>query len=696
MKKSLSSPRDLLGMDERIFNRDVSWLEFNHRVLHEAMDERTPLLERLRFIDIFRSNNDEFFMKRIGALLIKIKYKMEDIVQQKKTQELYRKLIEKVESDWALIEQSFRKSLAPCLLKEGIKMEVYKDLNPKEKKQMNIYFKNNIFPILTPLAVDSEHPFPFLSNLSQSVGVSLKGPKEKDTTFARIKIPTEIDQWIPLTPHKDFPHRFIRLEELIIHNMDLLFVGMKIEDVIVFRVTRNASVDEEGDDQDDPLEMAAEGLKERRFAPIVRFEYKNSSDIGNLSFLMDELELPSFTISEMKSFLRFTHFSKITEIKRNDLKFEKFSPKRPLSFNPLSDSEKDTLVHFPFESFSESVEVFLKKAVFDPEVMAIKMTLYRTDAEGRLIELLIHAVENKKQVAVIIELQARFDEERNIKWAQKLEDEGIHVSYGLRSWKTHAKMILVVRKERDKLKSYVNIGTGNFNSQTSKFYTDLSFFTSHEDIAHEVLEVFNYLTGHSLEGTFHHLLVAPFNMHKENLRLIRNEMEKAKKGKPTRIIAKMNALQDDETIEYLYQASQAGVQIQLIVRGFCCLRPGIKGLSENIQVYSLVGRFLEHSRIFYFSNGEENPLDGLFFLGSADWMKRNLFERVEVSVPIREKEVKKRLWEILQLNLHDNRHLWQLGSDGGYKQRNEENKKKVIDSQKELMGKLKFHRFLER
>lgn len=657
--------------------RDITWLDFNFRVLNEALDKRTPLLERLRFIDIYRSNNDEFFMKRIGPLLTKIKNGEDSYNEQYDSKEFYDLLLGKVKEHWRLLDDCFNNNILPELASHGINLVSYKDLTPSEKRNLNSYFKKNIFPILTPLAVDSGHPFPFLSNMSKSIGVTLRQPRKSEKTFARVKIPNEIDQWIKVRSQTKSKFNFVNIEEIIINNLQLLFPGMIIESTMIFRITRNAATSEDGDEIDDKLEMVEEGLKERKFAPIVRFEYQPTPDLWNITFLIDQIELPTNATSPIQSIIRYTNFSKIIDLPLKDLKFRPFHPNHLEKFqenipndNPIFTHLKmqDLMVHFPYDSFSGSVEQFLKIASEDPHVMAIKMTLYRTDADGKLINILLNAAENKKQVAAIVELTARFDEEKNIQWANTLEDAGVHVSYGLTQLKTHAKLILIVRKEADGLKTYVNVSTGNFNSQTSKLYTDLSLFTANDKIATEAIEVFNYLTGRSLGGNYQHLLVAPFNMYQKFEKLIQREIDNAKKGRPAHIIAKMNSLQDEGIIKLLYKASQAGVHIQLIVRGFCCLRAGVKGLSENIQVFSLVGRLLEHSRIFYFSAGQEDPLKGDFYIGSADWMSRNLFDRVEVITPIHDSNLKDQLWEILNVTLKDTRHLWRLKADGNYVQ----------------------------
>lgn len=689
MKKKKTTQRPIKKAQKNIaiknyyYQRDLSWLEFNFRVLNEALDKRTPLLERLRFIDIYRSNNDEFFMKRIGPLLTKLKNGDDSYSEEYDAREFYDILLNKVNEHWGLINNCFKNDIIPELANNGIHLLTYKDLTPSEKRNLNSYFKKNIFPILTPLAVDSGHPFPFLSNMSKSIGVTLRLPRKSEKSFARVKIPNKIDQWIKVSSQTKNRFNFISIEEVIVNNLQLLFPGMVIESTMIFRITRNAATNEDGDEIEDKLEMVEEGLRERKFAPIVRFEYQPTPDLWNITFLIDQIELPTYATSPIQSIIRYTNFSKIIDLPFRKLKYRPFQPnfydifyEKPILDNPIFSQIKsqDLMVHFPYDSFSGTVEQFLRIASEDPNVMAIKMTLYRTDADGKLINILLNAAENNKQVAAIVELTARFDEENNIQWANTLEDAGVHVSYGLNQLKTHAKLILVVRKEADGLKTYVNVSTGNFNSQTSKLYTDLSLFTSNDKIANDAIEVFNYLTGRSLGGHFQSLLVAPFNMYQSFEKLIEREIDNARKGRPAHIIAKMNSLQDEGIIKLLYKASQAGVHIQLIVRGFCCLRAGVKGLSENIQVFSLVGRLLEHTRIFYFSAGQDDPLKGEFFIGSADWMSRNLFDRVEVITPIQEDLLRRQLWEILDVTLRDNRHLWRMKADGSYGQLKDRNK----------------------
>lgn len=660
-------------------NRDLSWLEFNARVLNEAMDPRTPLLERLRFCDIWRSNNDEFVMKRLGLIFNKIEEGDSRLtLDGKGPAELLQLLRTKVLEQIEKFCQNFEKSLVPELKKQGIEFLRWGDCNEDEQKFLTQYFKDNIFPILTPLAVDSGHPFPFLSNLSKSIGVAIRRPKAKSNDFARVKIPSEISQWVRLRAKEKIEYRFIHIEEIIIANLKHLFWGMKIEGTTIFRVTRNAASKGDLEEPEDLMELVEEGLRERKFAPIVRLEYAKESDPWVLNFLKDELELSDEQVFEMPNIASFVKLGALYEVQRPLLKYDKYVPRSITGFTHTGEAEfnifaairkRDYLVHFPYDSFTSSVETFMRTAAHDPKVRAIKVVLYRTDADGKIVDTLIEAAENGKQVACIIELKARFDEERNIRWATKLEEAGVHVTYGLLDLKTHAKMIVVVRQDHDGIRSYVNIGTGNYNSETSKLYTDYSYFTCKKAIAQEVLEVFNHLTGRSIKSDYKKILVAPFTMFDHFLKLIKRETEHAKAGKPAQIMAKMNSLEDPEIVEALYAASKAGVKVLLFVRGFCALKAGVKGLSENIRVISIVGRFLEHSRIYYFSNGSEDPFAGNFYIGSADLMHRNLFDRIEVAAPITQKDIVLRLYDYLKLLESDDRHAWDQQSDGSYIQR---------------------------
>jgi polyphosphate kinase len=664
----------------KYFNRDMSWLSFNERVLFEAIGSKNPLLERLRFLDIFRSNNDEFFMKRVSLLVSNIFSGDRRLsIDGKNSIDLYNEFIVHIKRNWDFAYTSFKNSICPELERSGVKFYTWNQLENNEQLHLKNYFRDHIFPILTPLAVDSGHPFPYLSNLSKSVGICLKVPNIKGRYFARVKIPTEIPQWINLKSTPEFNHRFINLEEVICNNLNDLFPGMKIDSQMIFRVTRDASLREEenSSEAEDVMEWVSEGLKERKFSPVVRLEVSDINSRWLIDFLKTELELQEEQVFPMNSVIGYTNFSEIININLPNLRFKPFVGEKYHRFL-VSDHEEnifykitkdDHLIHFPFESYASTVERFLIDSSNDSKVRAIKIVLYRTDADGRLIDILINAAEKGKQVAVVIELKARFDEERNIKWAQRLEDYGIHVTYGVKEYKTHAKMILVVRDEGGKLKTYVNIGTGNFNNQTSKLYTDLSYFTSDKTIGDDVVQIFNYLTGRCLEGEYKKLLISPFNMNSKFLSLIQNEIKNKKQGLEAEIIAKMNSLEDPVIIENLYMASQAGVKITLIVRGFCTLKPGVKDLSENIKVVSIVGRLLEHSRIYYFRSGAGPNEEGKFFIGSADWMSRNLHNRVEVVTPITKLNLKKKIWMILESTLKDNQNAWELNGKGEYKQK---------------------------
>ena len=683
----------------KFFNRDMSWLAFNERVLYEFTDERNPLLERLRFLDIFRSNNDEFFMKRVGLLISKIQAgNKRPSLDGRNSLDLYNEFLAHIRKNWQEADIAFKTKTIPDLEKSGIKFFKWKELSYSEKNVLKEYYKENIFPILTPLAVDAGHPFPFISNLSKSVGVCLKRPGQKGKYFARVKLPPEIDQWIELKSNSNFMHRYINIEEIIQHNIKDLFPGMTILSSVIFRVTRDATMDEDDDHLiENVLEWVTEGLKERKFSPVVRLEIDNPDSEWLIRFLKSGLEVVDEQVFAMPSLICYSSFSNIIDLNIPELRFNKFQGQNYLPFENIDNdsrifneiSKKDHLIHLPYQTYLSTVESFLVAASQDSKVRAIKIILYRTDADGRLIDILLSAVERGIQVAVIIELKARFDEASNIKWAHKLEDAGIHVSYGTSMYKTHAKMIMVVRQEAKKLKTYVNIGTGNFNGQTSKHYTDLSLFTCRKPIVEEVVNVFNYLTGRCLEGAYKKLLVAPFNMSRRFIQHINNEGKNALQGKPAEIIAKMNQLEDPFIIDALYKASQDGVKITLLIRGFCCLKPGVKGLSENIKVVSLIGRLLEHTRIFYFRNAAPVSAGGIFYIGSADWMSRNLHARIEVITPILSQEMKDKLLNILEITLKDNQNVWELTSKGMYNRRQNDKRKFIaqewfIENKKEL------------
>lgn len=659
-------------------NREIGWLHFNRRVLFEAEEEQNPLLERLRFLSISSSNMDEFFMKRVGGLKRQLAFgissKSSDGQTPKQQLQSIRQFVLPMIQTQADI---FLKKLRPELEKANIHLKAWKDLSAEEKIKIREYYLKNVFPVLTPLSVDPGHPFPFISNLSISLGVTLKHPEREDRLFARVKIPKVLPQWIKVDAHPD-TFVYVSLLEVVKENLADLFPAMEVVGVMPFRLTRNADTDRDEEDAEDLLEMIEEELRQRRFAEVVRLEHGPHPDPWMLEFLMTELELSEEDIYEMPGELDYTDMNFIADISIGRLHYEPWQPQLPPAFADEGASlfsilqSGDQLVHHPYESFSGTVERFIRQAAEDPKVLAIKMTLYRTGDNSPFIRSLIRAAEEGKQVVCLIELKARFDEERNIYWAQALENAGVHVVYGVVGLKTHAKLALVVRQENEGLKCYTHIGTGNYNVSTSRLYTDLGLFTAREEITSEVVELFHYLTGRSLKSVYQHLLVAPVNMFSKFKSLIERESELARQGQPTQIIAKFNNMEENDISIALYQASQAGVSIDLIVRGFCCLRPGVKGMSEKIRVISVIGRFLEHSRVFYFRNGQEDPLNGDFFIGSADWMYRNLHARVEAITPIYDRTLKEKLWEILQVSLNDKRQVWMMKPDGTYAQRRTE------------------------
>lgn len=662
-------------MSDLFFNRDLSWLQFNKRVLDLASDQTLPLLERIRFLSIFSSNLDEFFMKRVGYLRYKLK---KGNSKTKPDGALVSDIFHQVrEQILALSKEQARlytETLIPELASKNILFLEWKSLDETEKEKMRAHFSSKIFPVLTPLAVDPSHPFPFLSNLSVSLGIKLHIPKNNKKLFARIKIPDGLPALVPLPKVEGEPvFRFIKLEEIIKNNLTELFPNMVIEQVTGFRVTRSAYVEEVEEDPEDVLDTVEEALRMRRLAEVVRLQYNTEPDPWVGSLLKTNLVLDDEDIYNTPSEL---HYKTLEEIAKLPFPELKFTPWVPVTSQRLLQEDQsifdeiqkgDILVHHPFESFQTSVERFIRSAVDDPNVMAIKMTVYRTGLDSPFIPLLIEAAEKGKQVVCVVEVKARFDEERNLSWAEKLENAGVHVMYGVVGLKTHTKISLVVRKEGDEFRFYTHVGTGNYNSETARTYTDFGFFSARPEITREVVEIFNYLTGLSLKKNYKKFLVSPINMREKFLEMIENEIQNHTQGEPAAIVAKMNSLEDEEMISALYKASQAGVPITLIVRGFCCLKPGVKNLSEKIRVISIVGRFLEHSRVYYFQNKAAKPEGGLFYMGSADWMHRNLSNRVETVVSVEDKKLKKDIWTVLDLLCSSTRQTWELDANGNYK-----------------------------
>ncbi|HMN96184.1 MAG TPA: polyphosphate kinase 1 [Phycisphaerales bacterium] len=675
VRPALPGPED----SARFLNRELQWLAFNERVLHQALDERNPLLERVRFLAIFATNLDEFFMKRVGGLRRQVQEGVASSAEPLSPAQTLEAIRDRVIPMTRRLAACFRLQIRPALAAIGVHLLSWTELTPEERREAEQWYRRNVFPILTPLAVDSGHRFPFISNLSESLGVMLRRPGESEQMFARVKIPELPARWLELGAGKGHERnaargarRFVTLQDIVEHNLDDLFPGMEIVKVMPFRVTRNADVDRDNEDAEDLMEEIEQQLRERRFARVVRLEASPLANPRLLRLVTEELELAESDIYEADGLLDYDSLYQIADL---DIPEHRWAPWRPVVPPPLADDEKDIfaairagefLAHHPYESFDATVARLVEEAASDPRVLCIKQALYRTSGDSPFVRELIRAAENGKQVACLVELRARFDEARNILWANKLEDAGVHVAYGVVGLKTHTKIALVVRQENDGIRCYVHIGSGNYNSKTARLYEDWGLFTCDPQIAEDVVNLFNYMTGRSRQHEYNRLLVAPVTMKKRFLEMIDREIALHRPERPGRIVAKMNQLEDRTVTDALYRASQAGVQIDLIIRGFCCLRPGVPGLSENIRVISVIGRFLEHSRIFHFGAGCEDPLDGDFFIGSADWMYRNLHSRVEAIVPIERRPLRARLWENLRICLDDRRSAWEMDAWGRY------------------------------
>lgn len=661
-------------MDSNYLNRELGWLQFNERVFNLAKFERTPLLEKINFLNIFHSNMDEFFMKRVGGLKRQDQSRFGNYTQDGLTAAEQIKMIrERVITLQSEVNQYINHDVIPSLEKESIHLLTYNTINESEKKWVNEFFKTKLFPVLTPMAVDQGHPFPLISNLSLSLAVSLKHPKQDDLLFARIKVPKVFPTWVLIEDNENSKEqRYISLADIIYQNLTLLFPNMEIHNTLTFRVTRNIDIsNEDYEDIEDLMEAIVEEVKQRKFADVVRLEHDPNPDPWLLEFLKIELELKNEDIYEYPNNIELHDLTQIYKINKPALKYNSWVPvTQPVLadensiFNVLKN--QDILVHHPYDSFVTSVERLIQTAAKDPAVMAIKMVLYRTNTDSNIVKSLIQAAESGKHVVCLVELKARMDEERNIYWAQAMEDSGVHVVYGIVGLKTHAKIALVIRKEGNEFKSYAHIGTGNYHELTSRLYTDFGLLTTNPEINTELIELFHYLTGRSLKTDYKKLLVSPINLKSKMLEMILNEAENAKKGVPAEIIVKINSLGDFDIIDALYKASQAGVKIRFILRGFSCLRPGVPGLSENIGVISILGQFLEHSRVFYFRDGKDNPIDGKFFIGSADWLQRNLQSRVEVIVPIDHLAHRQTIWASLNIMLSDTITAWEMDSNGNY------------------------------
>lgn len=709
-----SHPADNIQLNDSqwYLSRELSWLEFNRRVLHEALDERTRLLERLKFLAIFSSNLDEYFMVRVAATKQQIEADVSKRTPDGRTPtEHLRDISQRLRPMITQMHSYFQAELRPKMLAAGICLVDYTDLNEAQSDYLDRYFNEQVFPVLTPLAVDSGHPFPYISNLSLNLAVEIQDQTSTEPHFARVKVPKVLPRFVNLpedlitplpSPEGDTDtvtaqvcHWLgVPMEQVIAHNIAALFPGMTVNDCYTFRITRNADLSVEEDEADDLMLAIEQELRKRRMGgSVVRMETESGMPAAMRTTLMNELKIHDEDVYDIAGPIGLTDLMSLMGLPLAELKDPRWTPVVPVSWKAAQHADgeggdvfsmirrRDRLVHHPYQAFSGTVQTFITQAASDPSVLAIKMTLYRTSGDSPIVNALIKAAENGKQVVALVELKARFDEENNINWARTLERSGVHVVYGLMGLKTHTKVALVVRREKDKIRRYVHIGTGNYNPKTARLYTDLGLLSCREELGTDLTDLFNYLTGYSRQQSYKKLLIAPVSLRSRMTEFIRNEAKLAKNGKKGRIIVKMNALVDAKIIAELYKASQAGVEIDLIIRGICCLRPGIPGVSENIRVISIIGRFLEHSRIFHFHNSGKE----LFYIGSADWMPRNLDRRVEALTPVEEPSLKTKLAQLLEVCLTDNRQAWAMQPDGTYIQNHPQEGERKRSTHKILM-----------
>lgn len=693
VQTKIELPKSLAHHKEFLFNRELSWLEFNRRVLEEARDKTQPLLERLKFLAIFSTNLDEFFMIRVSGLKDQleddsVELSSDGMTPAEQLKEIRERLLPLVEQQMLCLCED----VLPKLEAEGIVLKRYDELTDDEKHDLNLYFMQNVFPVLTPQAVDKSHKFPYISNLSLNLGLIIEpdepySPDKHETRFARIKVPPIVPRLVPVG---NSGNCFTWLGQLVAANASLLFPGMHVKQSYTFRVTRDADIEIREDEAGDLLRVMEQELRRRKFGTAVRLEVQADMPDEMVKYLSQSIGLKEEDVYRIHGPLNVPDLMALYKLEKPDLKDKPLHTTIPDVFkhNPTSSifdviKQQDVLVHHPYTAYS-TVTDFINLAAKDPDVLAIKICLYRTGQHSPIVQALMAASEAGKQVAALVELKARFDEENNIGWARRLERAGVHVVYGLLGLKTHCKMALVVRRESNGLKRYVHIATGNYNPTTSRIYTDFGLFTADEEIGADATDLFNYLTGYSRQSQYRKLLVAPVNMREQLLELIKRETRNANEAKPARIIAKINSLTDTQMIRALYEASQAGVEIDLIVRGVCMLRPNVEGLSENIRVRSVVGRFLEHSRIFYFLNEGNEEI----YFGSADWMKRNLSYRVEVITPICDARLRSYLKEeVLLTYLKDNVKARRLLADGNYERVKPGEYEEIFDSQSYFIGR---------
>ena len=668
MPRRAATAGSLTERSSRYLNRELSWLDFNGRVLSLAIDPEVALLERVKFCAIFASNLDEFFEVRVAGIKDQIEAGVDqrtlDGLKPRAQLVVLRSAVREIVSRHDLL---FFRELIPALAEHGVSIVQWHELDDADREALQKTFFDGVFPVLTPLAVDPGHPFPYISNLSLNLGATVVDPVTGDRRFARVKVPSLLPRFVAL-PDGD---RFILLEELIRSQFQSLFPGMDIANSYTFRVTRNADISLEEGEAEDLLAAVEFELRRRRFGRAVRLEVSTGTPDDVVEMLVEEHELEALDVFRLEGPIDLTGLWPLVGLDRPELKDEPWKPRTPAVLQEDADGTidlfqriraGDILVHHPYDSFTTSVERFIQTAAVDPDVLSIKLTLYRTSGDSPVVKALIDAAERGKQVAALVELKARFDEQANIVWARKLEEAGVHVVYGLVGLKTHTKVALVVRSEPDGLRRYCHVATGNYNSATARIYEDLGLFSAQPSLGDDLIKLFNGLTGFARPVDYTHLVVAPTGMREKMIDLVMNEMPSATRG-PGHIVLKMNSLVDQSVIEALYESSQSGASVDLIIRGICCLRPGVPGLSDNIRVRSIVGRFLEHSRLWYFSNGNGTG-DPAFLIGSADMMPRNLDRRIEAIVPILDRSLQARLKLQLDSLLADNVSAWELSPSG--------------------------------
>ncbi len=706
-------PTDIdLSNPELYLSRELSELAFQQRVLQETLDDQNPLLARVRFLSIVTRNLDEFVMKRIGGLKQQIEAGVtEETVDGRTPREQWDAVQAQLRP---LLEQQaacYQEQIRPALADEGIEIVDYDQLSNERQAEVDEYFEQSIKPTLTPLSFDPAHPFPFISNRSLSLAVLTGQSDVEERTFTRIKIPPNRPRLIEVADGS----RYALIEDIIRNNLDVLLPNVEVLDTALFRLTRNAEISRNEEVAEDLIDMIKDVLEQRRFASVVRMEIESGADPYIRKTLQEQLELSDTEIYHLDGPIDYRDFASLTELDRPDLQPEPWSPASHPRLQHSGESafegeetdesdrsifadidEGDILLHHPYHDFGETVQRFLTEAANDPDVLAVKAAIYRTASDSEVIQSLIEAADNGKQVAVMVELKARFDEQNNLDWVRRLEENGIHVAYGTLGLKTHSKTALVVREGTDGVNLYSHVGTGNYHSETAKSYVDLGVLTADRDIGQDLVTLFNSFTGPGLDKEFHKLLVAPVTMREQFTRYIRREAAYAQAGYPARIVVKVNGLEDADIVEELYRASMAGVDIDLIVRDICRLRPGLDGISDNISVHSVVGRFLEHSRIFYFENGARADDPGAvetgtnggrpeYYIGSADWMTRNLDHRVEAVTPVEDPTIRRQLKFNLELVLSDNEQRWRMNPDGSYDQQQPAEGEPTVATQEFLM-----------